>query len=136
MVCLFFACYSFISPDARVFTSCSFATTSNHTDLNSHCRSYCDWLGCVEVSPCALTPSVPLCQYCLEDKRADLEWEESEGDKYGKEVMGVDGRQKKKKWTGRLCKEWENEEKRKEISENKFQNGECVCLDGKMEDAR
>lgn len=25
---------------------------------------------------------------------------------------------------------------RKEISENKFQNGESVCLDGKMEDAR
>lgn len=41
-----------------------------------------------------------------------MEWEESEGDKYGKEVMGVDGRQKKKKWTGRLCKGWENEEKR------------------------
>lgn len=26
--------------------------------------------------------------------------------------------------------------KRKEISENKFQNEECVWLDGKMEDAR
>lgn len=48
--------------------------------------------------------------------------------------MGVDGRQKKKKWTGRLCKG--GKMKRKEISENKFQNGESVCLDGKMEDAR
>lgn len=77
------------------------------------------------MSPCALTPSVPLCQYCLEDKRADLEWEESEGDKYGKQVMGVDGRQKKKKWTGRLCKGWENEEKRN-IGEQISKWRECV----------